>query len=75
MWYLVSVDHKGMVAHLTRNNCEGFKEVLYIQCSGWGVKRMGLLGVSVRNMKALTLKMKTVTLIGKGRLNLTCCVY
>ena len=39
------------------------------------MKRMGLLGVSVRNMKALTPKMKTVTLIGKGRLNLTCSVY
>jgi hypothetical protein len=31
------------------------------------VKRMGMLGVSVRKMKALTVKMKTVTLIGKGR--------
>ena len=31
------------------------------------VKRMGMLGVSVRKMKALTVKMDTVTLIGKGR--------
>jgi hypothetical protein len=30
-------------------------------------KRMGMLGVSVREMKALTVKMETVTLIGKGR--------
>ena len=29
---------------------------------------------SVRKMKALTVKMETVTLIGKGRLNLTCFV-
>ena len=36
-------------------------------CRGWAVKRMGMLGVSVRKMKALTVKMKTVTLIGKGR--------
>jgi hypothetical protein len=30
-------------------------------------KRMGMLGVSVREMKALTVKMETVTLIGRGR--------
>jgi len=31
------------------------------------VKRMGILGVSVRKMKALTVKMEKVTLIGKVR--------
>jgi len=39
------------------------------------VKRMGMLGVSVRKMKALTVKMEKVTLIGKGRQNVTCCVF
>jgi hypothetical protein len=34
---------------------------------GMGVKRMGTLGLSVRKMKALTVKMETVTLTGKGR--------
>ena len=34
---------------------------------GMGVKRMGMLGVSVRMMKAPTMKMETVTLTGKGR--------
>jgi hypothetical protein len=29
----------------------------------------------VRNLKALTVKVGTVTLIGKGRQNLTWCVY
>jgi hypothetical protein len=29
----------------------------------------------VRKMKALTMKLDTVTLIGKGRWNLTCCLY
>jgi hypothetical protein len=29
----------------------------------------------VREMKALSVKIKTVTLIGKGRQNLTCLVY
>jgi hypothetical protein len=36
-------------------------------CCGMAVKRMGMLGISVRNMKTLTVKMKTVTPIGKGR--------
>jgi len=36
-------------------------------CSGIIVKRMGMLGVSVRKLKALTVKVETVTLIGKGR--------
>ena len=34
---------------------------------GMEVKRMGMLGVNVRMMKALSVKMETVTLIGKGR--------
>ena len=36
-------------------------------CCGLAVKRMGMLGVSVRKMKALTVKMETLTLIGTGR--------
>ena len=48
---------------------------LMMICCGWAVKRMGMLGVSVRKMKALTVKMETLTLIGKGRKNLTCFVY
>ena len=31
------------------------------------LKGLGMLGVSVRKMMALTLKMEAVTLIGKGR--------
>jgi hypothetical protein len=38
-------------------------------------KRMGMLGVRARKMKALTVKMKTVTIIGKVRHNMTCFVY
>jgi len=34
-----------------------------------------MLGVSVRKIKAQTLKIETLTLIGKGRKNLTCFVY
>jgi hypothetical protein len=34
---------------------------------GMAVKSIGMLGMSVRKMKALTEKMGTGTLIGKGR--------
>jgi hypothetical protein len=37
---------------------------LMITCCGVALKRMGMLGVSVRKMKALTVKVETVTLIG-----------
>jgi hypothetical protein len=36
-------------------------------CCGMTVKRMGMLDVSVGKKKPLTVKMGTVTLIGKGR--------
>ena len=39
------------------------------------VNRMAILGVSVKRMRALTVKMKTMTLIGTGRQNLTSFVY
>ena len=40
---------------------------LMMICCGMAVKRTEMSGVSVRKMKALTVKMGTVTLIGKGR--------
>ena len=42
---------------------------------GMTVNMMGMLGVSVGMMKALTVKMDTVTLIGKGRQNMKCFIY
>jgi len=36
-------------------------------CCGMAVKRMGMLGVSVGMMKALTVKMERMPLISKGR--------
>jgi hypothetical protein len=36
-------------------------------CCEMTVKRMGMLAVSVRQMKALTVTLQTATLIGKGR--------
>jgi hypothetical protein len=59
-----------MAAHLTRNDCEGFLRSaaypmqwmgLMMICCGMTVKRMGMVGVSVREMKTLTVKMETVT--------------
>jgi len=46
-----------------------------IICCEMAVRRMGMLGLSVRKTKALTVKMEIVTLIVKGRYNLTCVVY
>ena len=39
------------------------------------VKRKGILGMSVRKMKGMNVKMEKVTLTGKGTENLTCFVY
>jgi hypothetical protein len=36
-------------------------------CCGMAVKRMEMFRVVVRNMKALTVQMKTGALVGKGR--------
>jgi len=67
-----------MAAHLTRSDCEESKAVDrtdddYVM--EWQWRDMGMLRVSLRRMKALTVKMETMTLIGKGRKNLTCFVY
>jgi len=45
---------------------------LIVICCGMIVKRTGMLGERARNMKALPVKMETVTLIVKGKWNLTC---
>jgi hypothetical protein len=35
MYYFVNVDHNSMTAHLTRSDCEGCYELLYVQSNGW----------------------------------------
>jgi hypothetical protein len=40
---------------------------LVMICCGMAVKGMGMLGVSVGKVKALTVEMETVTVIDKGR--------
>jgi hypothetical protein len=44
-------------------------------CCGMAVKGMGMFRTTVRKMKALIAKMERVTLIGRGRQNLTRLVY
>lgn len=41
--------------------------ILMMICCEMAVKRIGMLGVNVRKMKALNVEMETVTLIDKGR--------
>ena len=65
MYYLFIVDHRSMAVHLTGSDCEGWMGLMMIRC-GMAVKRLGMLEVSVRKMQALTVKMGTVILIGKG---------
>jgi len=43
-------------------------------CCGMAVKKMGMLGVSVRKMKALTVTMEEVILNSEGRESPTCFV-
>jgi hypothetical protein len=44
-------------------------------CCGMAKKKMGMLGVSARKMKALTVKMETVPLVHKDKENLTYLVH
>jgi hypothetical protein len=65
-----------MAAHLTKNDCEGSyavvgsdDHILWNNSEEDGNIR------SVRKMKAVTVKMDTVTPIGKCTYNLACFVY
>jgi len=40
---------------------------LMVVCCGMAVQRMGMVGEIVRKMRAQTVEVETVTLIGKGR--------
>jgi hypothetical protein len=84
MYYLVNVDHNSTKVRLTRNDLlRVLRSAIYprqwmglmMVCCGMVVKRLGILGVSVREMKALTVKMETVTPTGEGRENVTHFVY
>jgi len=83
MYYLVSVDYNGIAEHFTISDCEGFFKKC---CTSnamdgtdddmlWNGSKDGKVRVNMRKMKALTVNMETVTLIGTGRWNMTCFVY
>jgi len=64
-----------MAAQLFSIDCEGFLRSaayslqwmgLMLICCGMAVKKVGMLGVSVRKMKVLSVKMETVTVIHEG---------
>jgi len=63
-----------MAEHLTKVTVKGLRSALYAMqwmrlvmiCCRMAVKRMGMLAVNVRKMKALNVKMVTVTLIDTG---------
>jgi hypothetical protein len=55
---------------------KGFKECFTDDDMLWNdSEEEGMLAVSVRTMKTLTVKIETVTLTGKGRYSLTCFVH
>jgi len=64
-----------MATYLARSDWRVLRSAVYpvrwmglmMICNGMAVKRLGMLGVSVRKMKALSVKMETGILIGKGR--------
>ena len=65
-----------MAAHLPTGDCRVLRSAVYpvqwkglmLTCCEMAVKRMGMLGVSVRKMKALTVKVETVTLLKVDRI-------
>jgi len=65
-----------MAARLTGSNLGVFPEALYIQFSAVGLMVIccGMLEMSVRKMKAQTVKVETVALSAKNGQNVTCCV-
>jgi hypothetical protein len=83
MYFLVNVDQTAWQCISSKVIVKGVKKCLISitvvgtnsDSCGMAVKRMGVLGDSVRMMKTLTLKMETVTLFGKGGWNLPCFVY
>ena len=72
MYYLVKMDHNGMAAHLNKS------AVHPMQWRGhmlWNESEEDRNGRCVRKIKALTVKVETVTMIGKGRHNQIYCVH
>jgi len=63
-----------MAVHLTRSDCWILRSNVYpvqwtrlIICCGMAVRRLGMLGVSIKKMEALTVK-EMVTLIKRDKI-------
>jgi hypothetical protein len=71
MYHFVNVDHNDTASHLTRSDCEWFLRSIIYPVQWMGLMRIccrvAVSRVSVKKMKALTVKMETETLIGKGK--------
>jgi hypothetical protein len=61
LWVLCTC-HSSSLSGQSTDHCE-----LHISACEMAMKRMGMLGVSVRQMKSLIMEMEMVTLIGEGR--------
>ena len=82
MYYLVNVDQNSMAAHIspvmtmmgvkccTSNAVDGTDDMWWN-----GSEEGGNVRGECEKMQALTVKMETVTLINRGRQNLTCYMY
>jgi hypothetical protein len=65
MYYLDDVDHNRMAAHLTRNDWKVLRSPIISNVVD-GTDEDVLWNVSVRKMKALTVKMESVTVTGNS---------
>ena len=78
MWFIIAWQHISPEVNVKGLRCAVYPMQmmgLMVICCETALKRMGKLGVSVRKMKALNVKIKTVTLTGKGRQTLTRFMY
>ena len=83
MYYLVNVDRNSMAGSVSHQ--KGLWEVsrsavhpvqwMGLMTCGMAVRRVGMLGVGVREMETVIVQMETVTVFGKGRQNVTCCMF
>ena len=64
---MVNVHHNGMAVRLIRSAVYPMQWMELMICCGMAGKRMGMLGVSVRKMKALTVEVETVRVFGNWK--------
>jgi len=63
----VSVYCNGMAVHLTRSDCQVLRSAVHPMqwiCCGMAIQKMGMLGVNVKKMDALTAKETVILMKG-----------